>query len=739
MSSPFSVFRKHQKVLMAGTVIMAMVSFIVLGTADQFIQSGSRTDPEAESVIAKWNGGEFTRADLRRLVYNRVALNQFIIGVRRIAAQNLGDSNFDGRPMFSTDNERDIVIASLLAEEAKKNGIVVTDDQVMRQIKYMTGDVVTDSQLNTVLREISSRENPVTFPQLIEAYRHELLAGQARILYGSPSRQLDNYASPAQRWDYFCRLYRRVKLQLYAFPVDQYLSDVRIQDPDDSVLRKFYDEHKDTVQSPSSPEPGFRDPPGVKLEYLKADYLKFFNDAKSKITDEEIRQDFEKNKKIFRDVLEISEGMDRLDDALADLKEEEKKDDGKPVVKATEPDPSAYEEAVGKFAKRAPKASEPKFTDDEVLSRNREAIVKRIAEERARENMSKMLEDVQKKMDRFSGGAYRKWMLANTAEKEEGEETSETSPPKFDLAALANPEAGLTYHQTTMMSYEELAFDKYFRETFVDRRWKKEQNPRTEIEELQIDNPGVALPNYVFQNKSKMNPFRAEDEIAGSAEGLYRNQYVFWKTETRKEQTPAFEDIKDRVKRAWKVANSTGKSARDLAKESAKRLADEINANKTTLKERFGDSADVKETDEFTWYQNIELPTGEGSLPSLRFFPRQTRLEEVDMGEFRFLREVFRLSNKQAGVAMNDSGSIVYVVQVFDAADSSNDTLRSQFLRSPFSRYLQGLSGRNPNIPDEQGYVIASYNDMEYRSFDWYRQLERDYGVEWQERETEEN
>jgi hypothetical protein len=735
MSSPFSVFRKHQKGLMAGVVIMAMVSFIVLGTADQFLQFNSGGDPEAQRVIAKWNGGEFTRQEVTRLLYNRVALNQFIVGVRRMEAKNHGMAQFDTSAPFETNNEREIVITALMVEEAKKLGIVVTDDQVMQRIKSLSGDSVTDSQLNTILREISSREQQVTFPQLIEAYRHEILAGQAAMTYGSPGRQYDTFASPAQRWDYFCRLNRRVKLQLYPFPVDQYLDDARIpREPDDSTLREFYEEHKDRTHSPTSPEPGFRDPPGVKLEYLKADYLKFYNDAKAKITDEEIRQDFEQHKASLREVLEFSEGMDRRDDPLADLKEEEKKDDGKPVVKATEPDPSAYEEAVGKFAKTAPEATEPRFTDDEVLARNREGIVKRIAEERARENMNNALEEAHKKMDRFSGGPYHKWAQANaTAETKDGEEVkSETPPPTFDLASLANPEAGLTYHQTTMMSQEELALDKYFRQTFVNRRWKREKNPQTDIEDPRMVEQGIELPNYVFQNKSKMNPFRAEDEISGSAEGLYRNQYVFWKTDTRKAQTPAYEDIKDRVKRAWKIANDTGKSARDFAKESAKRLADEINANKTTLKERFGDSATVKETSEFTWYQDRIMPTGQGSMPFIRNVPEPTRLEEVEAGDYRFFRDVFRLSDKEAGVAMNDSGTIVYVVQIFDSADSTRDSLRDQFVRSPYSRPL-------PQFGIEQGYMLASAYDMQRRANGWYRQLERDYGVKWQERETDEN
>lgn len=738
MSSPFSVFRKHQKGLMAGLVIVAMVSFIVLGTADQFLRFGSDGDPQGARVIATWTGGEFTQGDLNRLQYNRVSLNAFIQGVKQMEAENRGQAQPDPFIPFNTTNEREMIRTALLVEEAKKLGVVVTDEQVMQRIKTLSQDSVTDSQLNTVLRNITSRERPVTFAQVIEAYRHELIATQAKLIYASPDRDFDGLATPAQRWDYFCRLNRRVKLEVYPFEVDKFLTDSRIPEPSDSDLRAFYEEYKDNVPSPTSPEPGFRDPEAVKLEYLKADYLKFYNDAKAKLTDEEIRQDFEKYKSAMRSNLEFAERMSSLDDLLKDDQDEEKKDDGKPAVKAPEPDPTAYEQATGRFAKRAPKATEPRFTDDEVLGRNREAIVKRLAEQRARDAMRKALDDAYMKMLRFYESAYRKWALANTPKEGAKKDAADaTPPPTFDLAKLANPDAGLTYHQTTLLSFEELRRDKYLGQTFVDRRWQVSKNPQTDIEEPQIVSPGTQLPQYAFQSKTKFSPFRGEDQVTGSAEEFYRNQYVFWKTADRQENTPAFDDIKDRVKQAWKIANKTGKSARDLARDAAKRLADELNGNKTTLKDRFPDSSLVKETPEFTWYEDRLMPTGHSQLPIVRTFPMPTRLDEVEVGENRFYREVFRLSDKQAGTAMNDAGSIVYVVQVFDAAGSDRDALRQEFLRSPFSRYIPGLSQGLPDIPDEQGYAVASYYDMYRASNAWYDQLERDYEVKWQPRETE--
>lgn len=718
---------------MAGLIIVAMVSFIVLGTADQFLNSGGRGGGQDDRVVATWTGGKFTQQDISQRIYDRVVLNRFINGIREVWAENTGQPRPMPGQFYSTD-EKEIVLTSLLVQEANKLGLVVTDDQVMQHIKRLSGDAVTDAQLTKVLRDISSQDRPVSLAQLVEAFRHELLAQQVQGVFGQFGGLYDYRATPAERWEYFCRLNRRVKLQVYPVSVDAYISDPRIPDPSDEQLRAFYDKYKDRVATPSSPEPGFREARAVKLEYLKADYVKFFEAAKAKIGEEAIRAHFEKGKESYRSSIEAWENMTprELLDAL-----DEKSDIPNPAaIKAPEPDPTPYEEAVGKFAKRAPRATEPPFTDDEILERNREAIVKRLAEEQARVDMGKALDNAFQKMSQFYGKEYQRWVLANAKQSEDGEDSDAkepTPPPKFDLAALADPDQGLTYHQTTMLSQDEIVRDKYLSQTFVNRRWAAPKDDETaDMTRLPVSE-GTRLVEYVFQNKTKMSPFRAEDEVRGSAEGLYRNQYVFWKVDQREEHTPDFADIEDRVRRAWKIANDSGKSARDFARQNAQRIADEINGNKVggkvqTLKERFADSSDVKETGEFTWYEALQMPTGMSQLAVLHVgLPRLTELEEVEGAENRFFREVFRLDDRQAGVAMNDSGSIAYVVQVFDTATTAKDKLREAFVRAPFR--MPPLN--DPRIPSEQGFAIVSNYDARVARNAWYEQLEREYDVEW--------
>jgi hypothetical protein len=742
MSSPFSVFRKHQKGLMAGLIIVAMVSFIVLGTVDQFMRQGPGGGTQDTRLVATWSGGKITKADVDARIGRRQVLNQFIYGVAQTAVNN-GSTTVPNPRQYSTE-EQEVVYNMLLTQEAEKLGVVVPDSQIDDRIKSYSGDAVSDSQLTKVMRDMSARDRPVTIGLLFSAIRDEMMAEQMQALYQLSPNSYDYNATPAERWDYFCRLNRRVKLQVLPVRVEPFINDARIPKPTDAQLAAFYEAHKDEVASPSSPEPGFKDPPGVKLEYIKADYVKFFDKAKAAITEEEIRKDFESRKANLRSSLESIEQMtsrDLLDEL--DAKLEAEKD---PLaVRATEPDATPYEEAVGTFAKRAPRATEPAFTDDEILARNRESIVKRLAEDRARKAMTKALDDTFQAMDRFYSTEYRTWLIANTPDDPNGKakkEPPKTPAPKFDLAKLARPDEGLTYHQTSMLSFEEIVRDPALGQTFVDRRWGEEADPTTKEVNVVMQQEGTRLANYVFTSKSQMSPFRAEDEIEGTAGGSYRNQYVLWTTDERPEQTLPFAEIKDRVERAWRIANTTGKSARDLARENAQQIADEINGNRTngmvqTLKERFPDRSEVKETEEFTWYEPHEMPIGTGPLGKLHTrAPTLTKLEAVELGEDHFYREVFRLANRQAGTAMNDAGEIVYVVQVFDSVSSTPEKLREDFQRATFS-LTQSQFRQIPSVPAEQGYVLSSRLDHAVAHNAWIEQFERDYDLKWESAPTE--
>ena len=76
-------------------------------------------------------------------------------------------------------------------------------------------------------------------------------------------------------------------------PVADYVA--KVDEPKDEELKTFFDEHKEEHPQPASPEPGFREPQRVALQWFKADQDKFL----AQVTDAEIKQRYEKNKELY--------------------------------------------------------------------------------------------------------------------------------------------------------------------------------------------------------------------------------------------------------------------------------------------------------------------------------------------------------------------------------------------------------------------------------------------------------
>jgi hypothetical protein len=151
------------------------------------------------------------------------------------------------------------------------------------------------------------------------------------------------------------------------------------------------------------------------------------------------------------------------------------------------------------------------------------------------------------------------------------------------------------------------------------------------------------------------------------------------------------------------------------------------------LKERYLDDKDVKviETGEFTWLTS-------GAAPGT--FDNRPRVSEVDGVEEpgnEFMRDVFRLRDREVGVAFNAPKTVAYVVQVFDASGSSPDALRADFTARRYSEWnpdLIELAARfnvSPLIA-QGGYAIVSIaerNDLDRRLEE---QLEKSFELTWE-------
>ena len=277
----FGVFRTYQKASMVALAILAMLAFFVL---PPLLQYGGQAASLADTPVAKWNGGELREKGLDRAVTMKLVLNRFLAESALAAGRDPAQA-----PRYPAD-EQAVVRTMLLAEEATKNGVVVSDAAINDYLGKLTNGQVRADQFEQIMKGLRAGGAGVSQHDLFESLRHELLAQNMLILLqrgfsGDP---------PGLRWDYFRRMAQSATAEVV--PIDVRSFGDQIKFPGAAELRTFFDEHKEDLPDPRSEKPGFREPHRAKVEYLVAKRGLFVDEISKEITDAEIAEYYEKNK-----------------------------------------------------------------------------------------------------------------------------------------------------------------------------------------------------------------------------------------------------------------------------------------------------------------------------------------------------------------------------------------------------------------------------------------------------------
>ena len=261
MASPFNVFRKHQKVLIATLGLLAMIAFVILPNVLKNIEGHG---PAADPVVVKSKYGDLTESQLQSMRHRRQRMITFL--QRAVDA-----AGFDREPtyyrrmaieqFFGNAGEESTVDLWILVQRANQLGMTISDSAVSDFIASVTDNRVTNQQFAHLYKTLKISEN-----EIFDTLQNELLARELEDSF----RTSLSPTPPGLRWEFYQRLNRRVSIQLAAIPVSDYLD--KVEDPDDEVLEKFFEAHKGDLANPNSAEPGFRVPAKVAVEYVKADF-----------------------------------------------------------------------------------------------------------------------------------------------------------------------------------------------------------------------------------------------------------------------------------------------------------------------------------------------------------------------------------------------------------------------------------------------------------------------------------
>lgn len=280
MAGSFDIFRRNQRTALAALAILAMLAFFVL---PPFLQMGSGVTA-SDPVAATWTGGELRESMLERAVGMRAVVNRFL--VESAAAAGRDPSRIGVLP----EDELSVVRTLLLAKEAEANGIVVSDSAVNDFIGQWTNNLVRQEQLDEIIGRMRMGPMGVSQYDLFEALRTELAAQSMRLLFqtgfsGDP---------PGWRWDYFRRLEQSAVVEVV--PVVAESLAAKVPAPAEATLQAFFERYKNDLPQARSANPGFKQPHRATYKYLVAKQETFEAEAAKAVTDEQIKEFYEKNK-----------------------------------------------------------------------------------------------------------------------------------------------------------------------------------------------------------------------------------------------------------------------------------------------------------------------------------------------------------------------------------------------------------------------------------------------------------
>jgi hypothetical protein len=300
MASPLHTFRKNQKLMMAVITIMAMVAFVFFGPWSGM--GGPEPQGPKDNDVFTWKYGTVTQAEIQHAAMLRQMVNHALLTAAEKAGVMTNQTARELQMLFPSDPQQ-VASAMMLSKKAEQLGLVADDRLVNQFLREITGGKLTDVQISEIINSTQfGNRGHLTEADVFETLRWGLQSIYAQNVF---SRSLDRGSrfgygygfagdTPADRWNYYCQLNRKATAQIHAVAVADFVSQVA--DPSDAELQSFYDKYKNQEPNPRSKEPGFTQPYRAKFQYFKANYDQMVAEEKPKITDEEIKKEYETNK-----------------------------------------------------------------------------------------------------------------------------------------------------------------------------------------------------------------------------------------------------------------------------------------------------------------------------------------------------------------------------------------------------------------------------------------------------------
>ena len=314
MSSPFAIFRKNQKLWMAGAVFIALVSFVIAPAMQSFSGSGSRSSRNGPNpVVASWTGGSVRFGEVEQEWEQVYYANSFL---RKLAMDVIQKGGMPNVPGFSQDlssvgitSDRDskerIVQRKFLIAEANRMGIHFDDESVKVFLKrFVDGKIDGDGIKKTLSVATNGKMNLFDFNRLM---REELAKNAVIHLAGTGLLFEDRRDSssigqplttPSKNWQDFLKFNREAKIQAFPVFVNDFESQVKGK-PTEKEVQEIYKEGKEVTRSRRTiaTQPAFMRPRTANFEYLSMESEKIIVEQMALVPEETLLAEYERRVK----------------------------------------------------------------------------------------------------------------------------------------------------------------------------------------------------------------------------------------------------------------------------------------------------------------------------------------------------------------------------------------------------------------------------------------------------------
>lgn len=713
MASPLNIFRHNKKILMAGILVMSMISFVFIGSTGMF-ERGPQ-DP----VVASTKYGYVKSSDMSSFMARSTAANQVIMNLTPYTLQALeregripaGSLNTyaqafvqqleQGGLIVPLNNQEQAMYEMLWEKKAEDMGIEVDDKAVNAFLQRLTNEVVTAEEIRGVMDQLRYSERQVFYAlaQRLKAVRaRELLVQNAAM------------ATPATRLDWYRRTRSRATIEFLPVSVEPFMADVGT--PSDAQLLALFEKYKLRPPQPNSPEPGFFQARRSAFGMFTANVDEFLKPEE--VTEAEIAAYYEENKSFFpykppaveapvappsesttpeapsADSPDSPEAPPATEPAAPPAAESAPPaespsaspapgaGDGANAQTAPEPQsnvdgsaqdsppaetaPAATESAAAEAPQTPPPptetpAEQPVAPPSEGGTPTPEMFAPP-TEAPKYQPLSEVSEEIRKTLAREKAQvrieAAQKQLASRLryyfTEKAAAASGGAAEPKPMDYEAVAK-EFGMKFEKTDMLTAQELL----------------DKNP---LARAIVEGQGM-VAQYAYDTMAVNQPMRAEGSDLS---------YVFWKTEDKLAYEPKFADVREQVLTAWKMIE-----ARKLAQAAAEEKADAARKDGRPLSEAFAQAdPGPGQAGPFGWLARQPLAELSPSFPQWMISP----VPGVEQPGSEFMRAVFGLAPGELGVAWNAPETTVYVVRLVEM--TPEDTiLWQEFAAMPVDQYQQ--------------------------------------------------